>query len=382
VPEITNPMRDQILATPAALKAGFAELELAARLVLATPDIYRTRRIVLIGSGDSQFAAKAAEMALISHAGLPVEVRTPLEAGRYHATLSSRKDLENTLVIALSNSGAAARVCEAAGLYRKAGAKILAVTKNSESRLAGLADATLRVPVPALPNAPGFGAYLFAFVALILLGLRIGEVRMGVTMDEAQVLRKTLLGHFDDLEAVIAATDAPARVVAEMLAGKDLLEFVGAGPNAATAEYGAAKILEASGRHALARDLEEWTHLNYFDAAPDRIATVMAIPAESRAASRALELLAHMKKLGRAVVVIGGGPAAERAAGQGFPVLTVASPIAEIWSPLLLSAPLALVAAHLAALTGAAYGRGGRGPWADSADASTVQKSEFWEPGL
>jgi glucosamine--fructose-6-phosphate aminotransferase (isomerizing) len=304
-----------------------------------------------------------------------------MEAGRYHAVLSSRKDLESTLVIALSNSGAAARVCEAAGLYRQAGAKILAVTKNSESRLAGLADYTLRAPVPSLPNAPGFGPYLFALVALILLGLRIGEVRMGVTMDEAQALRKTLLGHFDDLAAAITATDAQARTVAEMLAGKDLLEFVGAGPNTATAEYGAAKILEASGRHAFARDLEEWTHLNYFDAAPDRIATFMAIPAESRATSRALELLAYMKKLGRSVVVVGGGPAAERAAGQGFPVLTVTPPIAEIWSPLLLCAPLAVIAAHLAALTGAEYGRGGKGPWADSADARTVQKSEFWEPG-
>ena len=97
---IPNPMRDQILATPGALKSSFAEMELAARLVLATPEIYRTRRIILIGSGDSYFAAKAAELAVMAHTGLPVEVRTPLEAGRYHAMLSARRDLENTLVVA------------------------------------------------------------------------------------------------------------------------------------------------------------------------------------------------------------------------------------------------------------------------------------------
>jgi glucosamine--fructose-6-phosphate aminotransferase (isomerizing) len=381
VTDSTNPMRDQILATPAALQAGFAELELRARLVLETPEIYRIRRIVLIGSGDSYFAAKAAEMAFLTHSGLPVEVRTPLEAGCYHAMLSAGRDLENMLVIALSNSGAAARVCEAARLYRAAGAKVLAVTKAAEGRLAGVADKALIVPVPALPSAPGFGPYLFAFVALILLAMRIGEVRMGMTMDEAQALRKALLGHFDDLDSVIVATDGAARGVAEAISGKTLLEFTGGGPNLATAEYGAAKILEAAGRHAVARDLEEWTHLNYFDGAPAEIATIIALPPESRAASRATELLAYMEKLGRLVVIVGGGPMAERGSGQGRAVLTVAPAIAEIWSPLLLSAPVALIAAHLAELTRAQYGRGGKGAWEDSADAGTVQQSQFWEPG-
>ena len=103
--------------------------------------------------------------------GARIEVRTPLEAGRYHAGLSAPRDLENTLLIALSNSGAAARVAEAAGLYRARCTLTLAVTKNADSRLAHAANKTLLLPMPAFPSAPGFGPYAIAFVALLGPGL-------------------------------------------------------------------------------------------------------------------------------------------------------------------------------------------------------------------
>jgi glucosamine--fructose-6-phosphate aminotransferase (isomerizing) len=376
----SNTMRDQVLAAPAALRAGFDEMERAIRLVLTTPEIYRIRRIVLTGSGDSRFAAKAAELAVLEHAAIPVEVRPPMEAGRYHAQLSADRDLATTLVIALSNSGKAARVCEAAALYRRHGATVLAITRDGASPLAAATGRVVALPIPPLPGGPGFAAYLFQFTALVLIAIRIGEVRMTTIMDRAQALRRTLKAGSDELERVIAAADGPCRALAERLGGKRLLEFVGAGPLFAVSEYGAAKILEAVGQHAVACELEEWTHLNYFDAAPEEIATQITIPRGSRAESRGAELLAYMTRLGRSVSVIGAGPVAEAARRDGHAVVAVDCELAESWSPLLLSAPHALIAAHRAALTGADYGRGGKGRWADSADAGTVQKSAMWEP--
>jgi glutamine---fructose-6-phosphate transaminase (isomerizing) len=374
-------MREQIFATPGALLAGFDALELNARLAVETPDIYRTRRIVLTGSGDSYFAAKAAEAACWVDGQIGAEVRTPLEAGRYASQLLPIREIENTLVIALSNSGGAARVAEAATLWRNAGARVLAVTKNKSGRLAGLADRTLLLPVPDLPNAPGFGPYLFAMLGLQLFGIRFGEVRMTITMDEAQALRGRLKRHLGDLEALIAALDEPARRVAEATSSKALFEFVGAGPNLAVAEFGAAKLLEATGRHALARDLEEWTHLNYFDKAPGEVATIVAVSAGSVAQGRAVELLAYMHKLGRSLVVVGAGETADTARQLGHAVLSIAPEIPERWSPLYTSAAMALVAAHLSELDGAEYGRGGKAPWDDSVTAATVQQSGIWEPG-
>jgi glucosamine--fructose-6-phosphate aminotransferase (isomerizing) len=381
MPDASNPMRDQVLATPGALKAAFADIERAVRVVLGTPEIYRTRRLVLTGSGDSRFAAKAAEIAMLEHAGIPIEVRPPMEAGRYHADLSQRRDVENTLLIAVSNSGAAARVCEATALYRARGAGVLAITRAAASPLATAAGRALVLPIPALPPSPGFAPYLFQFTALALLAIRIGEVRMSMTMDQAQTLRRALVAGFDELEQVVRAVDEPCRLLAVKLKDRRRFEFVGAGPSFAVSEYGAAKMLEAAGGAAVAAELEEWTHLNYFDAAPEEIATQLTMPRGSRAESRGLELLAYMTKLGRFVTVIGAGTVAEAARERGQTVLEVDSGVAEPWSPLLLSAPHALLAAHLAALTGAEYGRGSKGRWEDAADGSTVQKSTMWAGG-
>ena len=380
VVELSNPMREQVLAKPGALLKGFDALELNAQLAVETPDIYRTRRVVLTGSGDSWFAAKAAELSFWIDAEVAAEVRPPLEAGRYQSQHFPRRELENTLLVAVSNSGAAARVAEAATLWRGAGAKVLAVTKNEAGRLAGIADRKLLLPVPELPNAPGVGPYLFAVLALELLAIRFGEVKLAITMDEAQALRAELKSLLARLENVVADLDAPALEVAATISGRQLVEFVGGGPSFAVAEYGAAKLLEAAGRHALARDLEEWTHLNYFDNAPSKIGTVLVVPANSPTQGRAVELIAYMHKLGRSLVVVGGGEAADLAQRLGHAVLAVPA-IAERWSPLFTSIAPALLAAHLSALDGAEYGRGGNPPWDDSRTAATVQQSAIWEPG-
>lgn len=378
--ELSNPMRAQVFATPGALLNGFDALELNARLAVETPDIYRTRRVVLTGSGDSWFAAKAAELAFWVDAAVAAEVRTPLEAGRYQSQLLVRRELENSLLVALSNSGGAARVAEAATLWRATGAKVLAVTRNEAGRLAGLADRKLLLPVPELPNAPGFGPYLFAVLGLQLLAIRFGEVKLAITMDQAQALRGQLKALLGKLETLVATLDVPTQQVTAAISGRTLIEFVGSGPNFAVAEYGAAKLFEASGRHALARDLEEWTHLNYFDKAPAEIATILVIPEGSPTQSRAVELIAYMHKLGRSLVLVGGGEAAAAAQKLGHAVLPV-PPTAERWSPLLTSIAPALLAAHLSALDGAEYGRGGKAPWDDSMTAATVQQSAIWEPG-
>lgn len=378
--ELSNPMREQVFATPGALLKGFDALELNARLAVETPDIYRTRRVALTGSGDSWFAAKAAELAFWVDAAVAAEVRTPLEAGRYQSQQFPRRELENTLLIALSNSGGAARVAEAATLWRGAGARVLAVTRNEAGRLAGIADRKLLLPVPDLPNAPGVGPYLFAVLGLQLLAIRFGEVKLAITMDQAQALRGQLKALLGTLETLVASLDAPTQQIAAAISGRTLIEFVGGGPNYAVAEYGAAKLLEAAGRHALARDLEEWTHLNYFDKAPTEIATILVVPEGSPTQSRAVELIAYMHKLGRSLVLVGGGEAAAAAQRLGHAVLPV-PPTAERWSPLVTSVAPALLAAHLSALDGAEYGRGGKAPWDDSMTAATVQQSAIWEPG-
>ena len=233
-------------------------------------------------------------------------------------------------------------------------------------------------PLAAGRVTPAEALTLFAVLGLQLLAIRFGEVKMAITNDQAQALRAQLKKQVGALETVIVALDEPARQVAEAISGKALVEFVGAGPNYAVAGYGAAKLLEASGRHAVACDLEEWAHLNYFDRAPVEIATVLIVPEGSVAQGRAVELAAYMHKLGRSLIVVGGGEVAEQTCTLGHTALPVPV-LDERWSPLLTSVAPALIAAHLSALDGAEYGRGGKAPWDDSVAAATVQQSAIWE---
>ena len=373
----SNPMHDQIIGSTKVLNTFFEELESLARSILTTPEIYNIRRLIFIGSGDSFFAAKAAESSFINHSKLPVEVRPSLEGGQYHSVFLESRDLENTLVIALSNSGMTSRTYEAALMYKKAGARILGITQNDSSLLAEEAHNILILPKSNLPSAPNYFTFICSFLTLVLIGLRIGEVRMKETMDEVGDKRKELLGYIKDLSKVVKITDEKAHLIAEKCRDVKIFEFIGAGANLATADYGAAKILEAVGRHSLARDLEEWVHLNYFDGRPEDIATILLSPINCRCESRLFEIYNYMCKLRKILVVVGGGPLIDYVEKNDGTTLRCEFNIREIWSPLFLSTPIALLASHLSEIEGAIFGRGGIGPWEDSQEAKTVQNSKI-----
>ena len=372
-----NPMYQQIIGTSIYLSSIYEELENSTRSVLSTPEIYNIRRIVIIGSGDSFFAAKAAEFSIMKHSKLPVEVRTSLDGARYHSLLSDRRDIENTLVIALSNSGMTSRTCEAVIMYKQSGANTLAITQNASSLLSKESSNSLILPSSELPIAPNFCSFICSFLALVLFGLRIGEVRMKETMDKTGERRKELLRHIDDLSLVVKKTILPAHELAEKFRKGKYFEFVGTGSNIATADYGAAKILEAVGRHATARDLEEWIHLNYFDSSPEEISTILLSPNKSRSESRLQEIYVFMRKIRKNLVVVGGGPLIKLAEDNNGDTLRCEIDICETWSPMLLSAPIALFAAYLSEIEGSSHERANNSLWEDSLDAGTVQKSKI-----
>jgi glutamine---fructose-6-phosphate transaminase (isomerizing) len=368
-------MYRQIVATPAALSGAYASMESVARSILSTPEIFRVRRIVLCGSGDSFFAAQAVEFCTARLTGIDVISLPSLEAARYRSTLGRETDLRSTLVVAISNSGEAARTVEAADRFRRRGALVLAMTAAPGSRLAHAASRVLSLPVPQLPAAPGYGPYLFSMVALQLLAFRLAEVRGNMTMDEAQSWRRELQVRLDELPRVHDAVDAVCADLAMRYRHLPVFEFLGSGPAAAVAQFGMAKLLEAVGTHALAQDVEEWAHLHFFTRAPHDTATVLLSPLGSGAESRAKELLKYLERLERPTIVVADERLAEAAASAGFDVIPVTTKIGELLCPVHFSAPMALLASHMADVTGAEYGRGCRGPWESAAGGGAVRNS-------
>ena len=167
------------------------------------------------------------------------------------------------------------------------------------------------------------------------------------------------------MDAAIQAADGPARRAAELLGGADDWVFLGSGPSYATALFSAAKLVESCGANAWGQDIEEWAHIQYFNA-QERTPTCLIAP-PGRSLDRALELFPHLKSVGRhTLAVTSVDPATLPVAADTFLPVPVAVP--EPLTPLAYCLAGELLACHLAEIrntrffqpTGGASGAGDR----------------------
>lgn len=342
------------------------------RLLLTTPQIYGIRQVILLGSGDSFFASEAVAPAIRAWTGLPVTAMLAMEAARYldagvpaHAARA-----RGLLAVSISSSGEAARVVEATHRLRRLGAATLAITANPESRLALAAEHVLSIAIPASTPAPGTRSYAAALLAGWSLGIRLAEVRMTLTMDQANALRAELAGAGPALALACRASREPAAALAEAWHRYRAADVLGSGPALASAGYGAAKLIEAAGIHAAAQDAEEFHHLNYFVSAPAETPAILFAPSRGRAASRTDELAETLAALGRPTFIV---TDSADAAGPGTRLVLPA--LSEWFAPLIHTVPAALLAAHWAARLGVTHYRGHTGAWHRSSGAALVRNS-------
>jgi glucosamine--fructose-6-phosphate aminotransferase (isomerizing) len=213
-------------------------------------------------------------------------------------------------------------------------------------------------------------SYCASLLGLYLLGIRIAEARMRISMDSANALRRSLSSLQDAMATSIACCEAPLVARARVWEHCNAADILGSGPAAGAAAYCAAKLIEAAGIHAAAQDIEEFFHLGYFVANPTALPTVVFAPARSLAAGRVTELLPALRQLGRPFLLLTDD------AAFGPPHDTLALPgTHELLTPLLDIIPAAMLAAFWADQTGAEPFRGHGGPWRSSHAAALVRGS-------
>lgn len=360
----------QIRSLPALIAETAEQMEPAARKVLSTPEIYGLRQIILTGSGDSFFAAQAVAPALRAWTGLPVAAMTAMEASRYcDAGVPLRSGaMKGLLVVAISYSGEAARVVEATQRLSALGAITLAITANSESRLGQAANRILDSRIPDFVPAPGTRSYAASMVALYLLSIRISEVLISMTMDNANLLRRELIELGGKLDGLSGTLEAQTADIASRWHNFESLDSLGAGPSLASAAYCAAKLVEAAGMHAAWQDLEEFHHLNYFVLEAHRTPAVVFAGSNARSWSRAHELTVALGQLERPHVYV-----SDKAITD---VETVLVPATREWfAPIAETIPAALLAANIANLRGVPHYRGHTGLWRGAQGAAFVKDS-------
>ncbi|HXT35056.1 MAG TPA: hypothetical protein VN837_05725, partial [Chloroflexota bacterium] len=132
---------------------------------------------------------------------------------------------------------------------------------------------------------------------------------------------------------------------AAWLAQREDVLFLGAGPNHASALFGAAKLFEGAQMHGITQHTEEWAHAQYFISGPDT-RTVLLAP-RGRSLDRAFEIATEMRFIETPFLVItDDAPVRWRALTPR--VVALPSGIREPFSPLLFAAPLSQLGYYLA----------------------------------
>lgn len=371
-----NPMSRQVESLPELIEAQYEDLEPKTRSVLSFQQIYNVQRIVLTGCGDSLAAAMATKHAFEMLTGIPTEVVTAIELGRFYCKKHLGIDCKNPLVIAVSNSGTGARVSEAVQRAGKHGCFVLGVTGNEQSPLGIHSDKILKLDIPPYESAPGTRSYMVSVLALLLLAIRFGEVRHCYTMDQAMEYRSDIKNQGELLRSLLPEMEITCKNVAESWKEFPCYDFVGSGFDYATAWFGQAKILEATGKFAMHINTEEWFHLNFFAKNAKEMGTVVIANTTSPGHSRAKEMVKYANVLHRPLVVITDGGVEDFGKEEAI-YIRVPKPKYPITMPLTQFAPVCLIAAYIAELTGEKYGRGCEGDWSFSKDGAGVTESEI-----
>jgi fructoselysine-6-P-deglycase FrlB-like protein len=293
--------------------------------------------LYLVGCGDSFFAGAAATLAFARHAGIPAEAIHALDMARYRV----RYLPANTAVLCISYSGEVGRTIEAAAQARAFGHRVIALTGNEGSPLAKEATDLVAMHVPSLGSTPGTISFLSMLVALFNLALHWGAARGNDVAGARQAL-----GRASELTAqTLVRSDTPAARLAERLQYRAAITYIGAGPNDATARFGAAKLYEGPQMRGVATNVEEWAHGEYFISG-DRQPVIVVAPGGA-ASDRVGEILDELAFINADVTLISDQPSLN--AGN---VIPLAPGLPEEFSPLLAALPLSLLAYHLARLRG------------------------------
>ena len=348
-----------------------------------------TSNVLITGCGDSYCAAIAAkpvfENAETSTStgmvpGTPTKALRNIDFTRYYSTYDGWNVLtsERNLLCAISISGSPARPNEAALRIKEHGGKSVAFTANPDGKLAGNCDYVIPMTLPDYELAPNVTSYYSSMFSLMMFGLYMSVSKNQISIEEAEECRKQLLAYvnsYDDecMERLSKQAFELAKKWEED--GVDNMDFIGDGPDYATAFFGSAKMVESFGGLTTNDDSEQWCHINFFIKDTDHIGTFIIANSESKAFSRELETIRIACNLRKHVAVI------SDADESLFPenVIVFKVPKAKrIWMhPLMEHIPMDFVAGYIGCWRGHQPFRNGEEPFCEDIDAARFRNSEI-----
>lgn len=303
-----NALLEHTQSLPALLDSALAPYIAAAHSALSDATCADITGVHLAGCGDSLHAGLCARMWFSRAAGVEVQAHAAMDFSRYAALGQGASS--GDLAIGVSVSGGVSRAIEAVLAARRRGMRTLALTSSARTPIAQNADGVLETRVPDLPSAagvlvPGSRSFYASLLMLCVSAVRLGEGSGVLSARQASDARAELTALPNFVQRAIDDNIEPMRTAARDTIDAPVIVLAGSGPNLGSAHFGAAKIIEACGDPAIATDVEEWAHVQYWMKTPDTPTFLLAAEPGSRAwrgARRAEEVDTAMRAIGRRVI--------------------------------------------------------------------------------
>jgi glucosamine--fructose-6-phosphate aminotransferase (isomerizing) len=341
-------MLKEILEQPQALRAtlegrlnhkGRPRLE---GLNLRDSFLRKVKRVVIIACGTAAHAGLVGRAAIEQLCGLPVIVDVASEL-QYREVIFDN----NTLGIAISQSGETADTLQALRKAQARGTKVLAITNVVGSSVAREADGLLALQAGPEIGVASTKAYTCQLTALLLVALYLGQVRG--TLSEAAGRRFTReLRKLPELAAETLQSSARIRRLAAKYREARRYLYLGRGPHHATALEGALKLKELAYLDAEGYAAGEMKHgpLALVEQGVPVLAVVIPGPHYEKMLGNLQEVRA------RGGIVIAVGPSGDDRLTTGADHVLPLPQTPELLSPVLAAIPLQLYAYHLSDLLG------------------------------
>jgi glucosamine--fructose-6-phosphate aminotransferase (isomerizing) len=307
-------------------------------------DFAAIQRVQVVACGTSYIAGLVGKYLIEQLAGLPVDVEIASEFRYREPALA-----DGSLVLAMSQSGETADTLAALRYCRARGMQSAAIVNTVESTIAREVDVVW--PIHCGPEIGVASTKAFTAQVSVLTALAIAAARARGRLEAAEEERlvRVLLGAPRLIAESIQLEDAVRAIAAEVAKARDVL-YLGRGAMYPLALEGALKLKEISYIHAEGYAAGELKH-GPIALVDEQTPIVILAPCDAYFEKSASNMSEVMARGGQVIFIT--DPEGARHAPEGARVVVTAPASDPLVAPRVMSAPIQLLAYHVAVQKGA-----------------------------
>ncbi len=252
---------------------------------------------------------------------------------------------ENTLVIAITQSGETADTLAAMKLAKRKGAKVLAIVNVVGSMATRIADLTLYTHAGPEIGVAATKTYTTQLTVLTMLAIELARVLRTADKSYLNALEEGLKA-IPEMVEIVLKHDESLKELAENLSDRRDFFYIGRGISVPTALEGALKLKEISYIHAEGLSAGELKHGPL--ALIEKGVPVVAIAPSGRTFDKMVGNIEEARARGAFIISLGDRGELKRLSD----VLIEMPETDELLTPILYAVPLQIIAYHLAVLRG------------------------------